>query len=96
MSRPTVPLRFKLAALVAFALGCATTAALVIPPAHAQDVKKWEHWCLDVDGLPKNGDLERAGAEGWELVSATFRPPVVQGGNSVGGGAMYVCFKRPK
>ena len=57
---------------------------------------RWEHWCFDVDGVPAVKDLENAGNEGWELVSASFRPPVVQNGSSVGGGATYVCFKRPK
>ncbi len=57
---------------------------------------RWEHWCFDVDGVPAVKDLENAGNQGWELVSASFRPPVVQNGSSVGGGATYVCFKRPK
>ncbi|MEW6429981.1 MAG: hypothetical protein AB1730_00625 [Myxococcota bacterium] len=83
---------------VAFVAGCAATAAFQVPRARAdaQGLPRWEHWCVDVEGVPKNSDLERAGAEGWELVSATFRPPVVQNGSSVGGGATVLCFKRPK
>lgn len=83
---------------VAFVAGCAATAAFQVPRARAdaKDLVRWEHWCVDVEGIPKNADLERAGAEGWELVSTTFRPPVVQSGSSVGGGATVLCFKRPK
>ncbi len=84
--------------LVAFIAGCVTTAVLSVPRARADasSFTRWEHWCVDVDGVPKNADLEKAGAEGFELVSVSFRPPVVQNGNSVGGGATYLCFKRPR
>ncbi|MDX2015302.1 MAG: hypothetical protein SFW67_34235 [Myxococcaceae bacterium] len=84
--------------MVAFLAGCVTTALVNVPRAHADSasVTRWEHWCVDVDGTPKNADLEKAGAEGFELVSLAFRPPVVQNGNSVGGGATYLCFKRPR
>lgn len=84
--------------IVAFLAGCATTAALQVPRANADAVnlQRWEHWCQDIDGVPTNDRLMKAGDEGWELVSLTFRPPVVQAGNSVGGGATYMCFKRPK
>jgi len=83
---------------LAFLAGCATTAALQVPRANAdgRPIQRWEHWCQDIDGVPTNDRLMKAGDEGWELVSLTFRPPVVQNGNSVGGGATYMCFKRPK
>lgn len=83
----------------AFFAGCATTVAFTVPRARAdgpQPIQRWEHWCQDIDGVPSNGNLAKAGEEGWELVAATFRPPVVQNGNSVGGGATYLCFKRPR
>ncbi len=82
----------------AFVLGCVTTAVVHVPRARADaaNLPRWEHWCMDVDGVPKPADLDKAGAEGWEMVSVAFRPPVVNGGNSVGGGATYVCFKRPR
>ncbi|MBS1152563.1 MAG: hypothetical protein H6Q89_4261 [Myxococcaceae bacterium] len=57
---------------------------------------QWEHWCVDFDPKPANPELQRAGDEGWEMVSMAFRPPVSQQGSSVGGGATLVCFKRPK
>ncbi|MER2560166.1 MAG: hypothetical protein ABTQ32_05565 [Myxococcaceae bacterium] len=84
--------------LLAFLVGCVTTALFNVPRARADsaNLTRWEHWCVDVDGVPKNADLEKAGAEGFELVSVSFRPPVVQNGNSVGGGATYLCFKRPR
>lgn len=82
--------------VAAFLAGCVTTALVSIPRANADAALRWEHWCVDVDGVPKNSDLEKAGAEGFELVSVSFRPPVVQNGNSVGGGATYLCFKRPR
>lgn len=85
--------------LVAFAFiaGCASTFAFQVPRAHAdgRTVQKWQHWCTDIDGVPTNAQMNAPGDEGWELVSSTFRPPVVQNGNSVGGGATFLCFKRP-
>lgn len=91
-------MKSKLILAAVFLAGCATTLALQVPRAHAdgREVPRWEHWCQDVDGVPTNAHVARAGDEGWELVSATFRPPVVQNGNSVGGGATFLCFKRPK
>lgn len=82
----------------AFIAGCAATVAFQVPRARADatNLVRWEHWCIDVEGVPKNTDLARAGDEGWELVTTTFRPPVVQNGSSVGGGATVLCFKRPK
>jgi hypothetical protein len=90
--------RGSLLLAIGFLAGCVTTALFNVPRAHADtsSVTRWEHWCVDVDGTPKNADLEKAGAEGFELVSVAFRPPVVQNGNSVGGGATYLCFKRPR
>lgn len=84
--------------VAAFLAGCVTSALLNVPRARADGAShpRWEHWCVDVDGVPKNADLEKAGAEGFELVSVSFRPPVVQSGNSVGGGATYLCFKRQR
>jgi hypothetical protein len=84
--------------VLAFLAGCVTTALLQVPKARADGalISRWEHWCVDVDGVPKNAELEKAGAEGFELISVTFRPPVVQNGNSVGGGATLLCFKRPR
>jgi hypothetical protein len=60
------------------------------------NVQRFEHWCANVDGVPGESDLAPFGAQGWELVSATFRPPVVTNGNSIGGGATVLCFKRPR
>lgn len=82
--------------LVAFVAGCVTSAVVMVPRATASTGPRWEHWCMDVEGVPKAADVERAGAEGWELATATFRPPVVEGGSSVGGGATYLCFKRAR
>jgi hypothetical protein len=83
---------------VAFLAGCMATAAFTVPKARAdaRSGSRWEHWCVDVDGVPKNEQLERASAEGWELAAATFRPPVVKDGSSVGGGATLLCFRRPR
>ena len=89
---------FKPGWLVALAFlgGCLSTAVFTVPHARAdaRTVTRWEHWCVDVDGVPKNDQLDKAGSEGWELVSTNFRPPIVKEGSSVGGGATLVCFKR--
>lgn len=82
----------------AFLAGCATTVVFQVPLARADgpQLQRWEHWCQDVEGVPTNPQLVKAGEEGWELVATTFRPPIVKDGNSVGGGATYMCFKRPR
>jgi hypothetical protein len=83
--------------IVAFLAGCLTTAVFSVPLARADaPPARWDHWCVDVDGVPRGPDLDRASAEGWELVAATFRPPVVREGSSTGGGATLLCFRRPK
>ena len=64
--------------------------ALLVPACATTRAAQWEHWCVDFDGKPTNPDLARAGDEGWEMVSISFRPPVSQQGNSVGGGATLV------
>ena len=48
---------------VAFFAGCATTVAFTVPRARADGpaVKKWEHWCTDVDGVR---DLGRSAGDG--------------------------------
>lgn len=95
----TTATRSSLLVAAAFLAGCLTTAVLQVPRARAANgapMTRWEHWCVDVDGIPRTSDFEKAGAEGFELVSVSFRPPVVQNGNSVGGGATYLCFKRPR
>lgn len=73
---------------------CATPHGAAPPSSHAVTTR-WDYWCFDSDGVPRADKLARAGGEGWEMVSAVFRPPVVQNGSSVGGGATWVCFKRP-
>jgi hypothetical protein len=89
--------RQSMVALVVLA-GCAPTVASQVPPARpdAVNLTRYEHWCVDVEGVVKTADLKRAGEEGWELVTSTFRPPVVAAGTSVGGGATTLCFKRPR
>lgn len=81
---------------VAFLAGCVATSASQVGSARADGSARWEHWCLDLEGVPSESDLKRASSEGWELVSAAFRPPVVAKGDSVGGGATLLCFKRPR
>ncbi len=82
--------------LLFLTLNCASQRGGYAPPASSGNVQRFEHWCANVDGVPGEKDLAPFGAEGWELVSATFRPPVVTNGNSIGGGATVLCFKRPK
>ncbi len=81
---------------IAFVAGCAVTSALQVPNAHAENKAHWEHLCVDVEGVPSAADVNNPSAEGWELVSAAFRPPVVAKGDSVGGGATLLCFKRAR
>lgn len=82
--------------LLAFVAGCVATSTLQVPNAHAQSKSLWEHMCVDVEGVPSPADLNAPSTEGWELVSAAFRPPVVAKGDSVGGGATLLCFKRAR
>lgn len=81
---------------VGFVAGCGAAIAvpLVIPPAHAQTTQRWETLCVNhslrarevtTDGTnaPMTDLGNRAGREGWELVSTLI------GSNAV------MCFKRP-
>jgi hypothetical protein len=74
---------------------CVAPLAAAPPPATRDRTPRYEYWCFDADGVPRSEQLARAGAEGWALASAVFRPPVVQNGSSVGGGATWLCFMRP-
>jgi hypothetical protein len=58
---------------IAFALGCAATSVLTIPPAHAQSPARWEYLCIDNPWLKRDElhkKLNEAGAQGWELQTA--------------------------
>jgi len=72
-----------------FVAGCAVggaSARFVVPPASAQQaatLTKWEYLCQGMRYDGTVGPANRAGAQGWELV--TYDP-----------GAGIACFKRPK
>jgi hypothetical protein len=67
----------------------AALSRVVVPPAHAQATRRWEHFCFSSGwggGLNEkelNAKLTDAGREGWELVSV-----------AVDTLALY-CMKRP-
>ena len=68
-----------------FIMGCLAQPMLM--PAHAGvAAQEWEYLCIH-----ENFDVEgnRAGAEGWELVTATHVPAIQ------GDGWSKYCFKRP-
>lgn len=58
---------------IIFLIGCATggvAAQIVIPPARAgTTATRWEHFCGRINAGLLTEQLNRAGAEGWELVS---------------------------
>ena len=75
-----------------FLVGCAVggvSSQLVVPKASAQQaatLTKWEYLCpAMVNGDDWPAETNKAGAQGWELVSAQWIGPNV-----------YPCFKRPK
>src|SRR5262245_10206346 len=84
---------------VVFVLGCATggvVAQLMVPPARAgTSATRWEHLSSRVPNGELTSNLNRSGAEGWELVSMT---PGHQD-HEFGGGfeidLFVVCSKRP-
>ncbi len=75
--------------LLVSACAGAALSRVVIPPAHAQATRRWEHFCFmlpttwgfDESGVSKK--LTEAGREGWELVGVA---------NSQG---FVYCMKRP-
>ena len=82
----------RLAAGVVFVIGCVAGGAasqMVVPKARANSsAPRWEYNCFDAEitdnfDLPVD-ELNKAGAQGWELVSMVPRR----------GGYGY-CFKRP-
>lgn len=89
--------RVILVALIALVIGCGASAVvkdLIVPPAAAQNVQQWEHFCAKIvwdevsDGIFK----PEIGAEGWEMASmlATIK------GGMVPKTELMACFKRPK
>lgn len=87
--------RTALFLVVGFVGGCGASAIvpLVVPPAHAQTTTRWEVFCAETDARDSEGTASavmtvgnRAGAEGWELVSA---PGNLYAHYSI------ACFKRP-
>jgi hypothetical protein len=63
--------------VVAVVSGCIGAAAskLVIPPARAQHVQRWEYLCLEAPGLTAAGVSDgfvkvanKAGGEGWDYI----------------------------
>jgi hypothetical protein len=77
---------------VVFLVGCAVggvSSQLVVPKASAQQaatLTRWQYLCPKaVDFEAWNVEANRAGEQGWELVSVQLI-----------GGTFYPCFKRPK
>jgi hypothetical protein len=72
----------------AFLLGCAagaTAGALGVPPAAAQNVPRWDHYCVTAWGPEEvTATASRMGADGWEMVAAA----------TTNVRAIW-CFKRP-
>ncbi len=62
---------------VMFIIGCATggvASQLVVPPARAGTTPtRWEHFCGEVEYDVLTRELNKVGAEGWEVVSVTAR-----------------------
>jgi hypothetical protein len=72
--------------IVAFSLGCAATRAFIVPPAHAQNVQRWEYLCIEEHGAEDiMAKANQAGDQGWEMV----------GGDGVSSVTSW-CFKRAK
>jgi hypothetical protein len=79
-------------AFAAFAVGCfASTLQLVVPPARAQDARRFDHVCAFVGGgsgwskeslaQGTSANVRQYGAQGWELVTMDQN--------------FFACFKRP-
>jgi hypothetical protein len=69
-------------AVIAFVAGCAGSAAakLVVPPARAQNVQRWEYLAHSDVARIESAEWKRLGEEGWDLAGVS--------------GALYI-FKRP-
>ena len=80
-----------------FLVGCAVggvSSQVVVPKASAQQaataaLTRWEYRCMtDASWEKVRTDMNGAGAQGWELVSHTYEPGLID--------ATTACFKRPK
>ena len=88
MNSHSAPRKTRLAPALVFIAGCfaSQAATLVIPPARAQDQRRYDYQCADVSngsGGYANGMtsyLKQYGAQGWKLVA-------IEGA--------YACFERP-
>jgi hypothetical protein len=58
---------------IIFVIGCATggvASQVIIPPVRAGTTPtRWEHLCLEADPGSLTAQLNKMGAEGWELAS---------------------------
>jgi hypothetical protein len=81
---------------IVFIIGCATGSVahqLVVPPARAGATPiRWEHFCAEVDGDALTAELNKAGAEGWEL--ATVAPHMLTGSIGTRHDTFIFCSKR--
>jgi hypothetical protein len=81
---------------IIFVIGCATggvASQLVVPPARAgANPTRWEHFCGEVDPGSLTAQLNKMGAEGWELASVAQHHRTWSDGTSLD--AFMFCSKR--
>jgi hypothetical protein len=59
---------------VAFVIGCMTSTIAPFPLVHAQaddGSKRWEYECLEHDRIDLKKEMDKLGADGWELAAAS-------------------------
>lgn len=83
-------IRTAAAVMLGFVAGCATAAVargFVVPPAQAQNVRRWDYLCFEQDhAADVMAKAKQAGQEGWEMVTT---------GNGNQNLNDVWCFKRP-
>ena len=91
-------MRLKALAAIVFVVGCMTggvASQLAIPKARAgTSPAHWEYFCKESEESVPLADMNKAGAEGWELVtvSTTTLSTVYA---VLEAAAMVYCYKRP-
>lgn len=92
-------MRSKALAAIVFVVGCMTggvASQMVIPKARAGTTPpRWDYFCKEAEDSVPLAEMNKSGAEGWELVSVSTAKFEHKFNNDYEAATTVYCFKRP-
>ena len=92
-------MRSKALAAIVFVVGCMTggvASQLAVPKARAgTSPARWDYYCKESDASVPLADMNKSGAEGWELVSVSTTKYAQKFNNDYESATAVYCNKRP-